>query len=54
VHREIKETLATARVSGVDLMLQCQRREALREGMTSFDKLEIGEADLLWNVRFRG
>jgi len=28
-------------------MLQCQRREALREGMTSFDKLKIGEADLL-------
>jgi hypothetical protein len=46
VHREIKEILATASVSGVDLMLQCQRREALREAMTSFDEPEIGEADL--------
>jgi hypothetical protein len=27
-------------------MRQCQRRETFREGTTSFDKLEIGEADL--------
>ena len=34
-------------------MLQCQRREGLREGMTSFDELEIGEADLFAEVSIR-
>jgi hypothetical protein len=52
VHREIKETLATASVSGVDLMLWCQRREALLEEVTSFDKPEIGEADLSLRAQF--
>jgi hypothetical protein len=46
VHREIKENLETANVSAELKELWCQRGPMFREGVISFGKPRIAEAEL--------